>query len=139
MTVEDAVKQIGYTEEQSELPVSAEVEAPQAETSVSILALEQSMAQLISTISEQPVTPVIGVTASQAIMKCFEQCAADVERLAMAQVDHAQTIERDARHFAESIRRTGHKFCRTIEDETARGQQIALLMRKAQRLVEDSR
>lgn len=95
-----------------------------------------SLDQLFKLITADPIVPKIGATASQALMRCFEQTAADVEKLAQDHTARAEQLHQEAISFAESIRKMGDLFCRRIEEQTTRGAQVSNLMQQARGILE---
>lgn len=125
MTVDEAVQdQEITTTDPTDAAVAAEIHKT-----------DQLIEALAAALDAPSETPKIGVEAARAVLACFERVAADVELLANDHVDRARALQADAQVFAERIRSSGDQFARQIEDETARGRQISMVLREARKLI----
>lgn len=96
------------------------------------------LVMLHKVLTDIPSVPKIGEDAARRIRDCFGQTAADVERLASEAVERAEAILAEARQFAVVLRDAGEMLAGKIETESARGAQIATIMRSARSLMDQS-
>lgn len=87
------------------------------------------MGELARMIAEPPRVPQIGLMASEAMMRGFEQYAAEIEKVAQEGVERALAVQQEAVSFASVIRASGRLLCDKIEGEAVVINKLLLMVR----------
>lgn len=106
--------------------------------SVTIKVMEEEIANLLSKTDVKPEVPKIGFQISGDLMRCFQQTAADIVRIADEHVERALVAKRAALQLSDDVLRAGQRYCREIEETTAKGCQISFIMQKARKIIDNN-
>ncbi len=94
------------------------------------------LSELLDLLQKPMIVPTIGVDAASAMEQCYEAVAKEIDGLAQEHVNRALALQQEIQTFAVIIRESGKTLCARIEQEAARGYQIASVVKAARSAVD---